>query len=196
MKRTHQGFTLTEVLLAIAIVGVAVSLGVGSFVLSLRALRTGADALILQREADQILNMNLAPEIRLIQTVIAAGERFLVFQYQSPDTGLIEAKAFVFQEDKLYFCSYVPYTPGDPEAMEEFLSNVSEALPGVESLGRFVEDTLFSFRDGGNNLVAMTEGVVDDPTAIEIVDVRLTLARDRQVYQVTNSFIPIRQFVS
>lgn len=193
--RNRKGFTLPETLLAVAIAGVGLSLASGSFVLALHALSTGADALLLQREADQILNMEMAPEIRLIQTMAIAGEHHVVFQCQSPDTGMIETRGFVFQNNQLLYCESVPYSPSDLEATWDYMDQLSEQSDGVKVLGRFVEDVLFSFRDGGNNLVSMTEGTVDDPTGIEIVDVRLTLARNRQVYQITNSFIPIRQFI-
>lgn len=191
----RRGFTLTEVLLATAIITITLSLAVGSYVLALHAMSTASDALILQREADQILNMKLAPDIRVLQTLVCAGEREIIFQYQSPTTGYFETKAFVFKEGTMYRCDYVPYYPEQPELIDQYFEDLSEETWGVEVLGRFVEDVLFSFRDGGNNLVAMTDGVVDDPSAIEIVDVRLTLAREGQVYQVTNSFIPICQFI-
>jgi len=195
--KTYQrrGFTLTEALLATAIISITLSLAIGSYVLALGAMRTASDALILQREADQILNMKLGPEIRLVQTLVDAGDRGFVYQHQSPTTGMFETKAFVYQDDTMYFCQDVPYYPDYPETMEEYFNNLSGETYGVEVLGRFVEDVLFSYRDGGNNLVSTTGGTVDDPTAVEIVDVRLTLARDRQVYQVSNSFIPIRQFI-
>ncbi len=196
MKNSYRkGFTLPETLLAVAIAGVGLSLASGSFVLALHALSTGADALLLQREADQILNMEMAPEIRLIQTLAIAGEHHVVFQCQSPDTGAIETHGFVFQNNLLLYCKSIPYSPSDPEAAWDYMDQLSENSDGVKVLGRFVEDVLFSFRDGGNNLVSMTGGLADDPTGIEIVDVRLTLARNRQIYQITNSFIPIRQFI-
>lgn len=194
-QRKRKGFTLPETLLAVAIAGVGLSLASGSFILALHALSTGADALLLQREADQILNMHMAPEIRLIQTVVMAGEREVVFQCQSPISGAIETRGFVFQNNALLYSESVPYSEADPETTWNYLEQMSADSEGVEVLGRFVEDVLFSFRDGGNNLVSMTEGLVNDPTGIEIVDVRLTLARNRQVYQITNSFIPIRQFI-
>ena len=193
-KHRCHGSALAEILLATLIGALAMALGVSSFVLALRAVHTGSDALVLQRECDEILNMRIAPQVRVLQNVISAGEGGLVYQYLSPALGSFETCAFVFHENAFYHCSNIPYT-GYPEDLIDYFDGLGPETEDAKVLGRYVQDVLFSFRDGGNNLVAMTDGTVDDVTAIEIVDVRLTLARDRQVYQVSNSFIPIRQFL-
>jgi len=193
-RSKRRGFTLVELMLGLAISTLALSFGIGSYILAQRAIQTGADALILQREADEILNMRLAPEIRVVQTILSAGEGELIYQYLSPTTGTFITNGFVYKDGQFYYCANIPYY-GYDEDIQYYVEYLSSQTPDCIALGRFVDDVLFSFRDGGNNLVSMTDGLVDDVSAIEIVDIRLTLGRDRQIYQVSNSFIPIRQFI-
>lgn len=170
----NKGFTIIELMLASAIGVMVISLVISSFLLSIKAIATSTDALLLQREADQILNMKIAPEIRQIRDITLAGQNSLYFQYIHPETGQLVTNGFEFEEEVFYFIQN-----GEGEA-----------------IGRFVQDVKFSYRDGGNNLLYMDDnGFVVDISAVEIVDIRLTVGQDEQIYQVTNSFVPIRRFI-
>ena len=192
-RNQRKGFTLVEIMIASAIMVMTISLALSGFIMNLRALETGSHALVLQREVDEIINLNMAPEVRALQTVLSASVNELVFQYVDNNDELV-TKAFFYQNEELYFVNSVPSFQSEEES-DEYFNNLNEETPQVEVLGRFLQDVKFSFRDGGNNLLPTTNDFVDDPTGIEIIDLQITLGKKKQVYQVTNSFIPIRLFL-